>query len=81
MEVYSHYHKLGIRWKLVVIFTARPIYPRETDPGTHCIGGRVGPIAGMDIMKRKHKSLAPAENRIYSKDVLATGRTMGEILN
>jgi hypothetical protein len=29
---------LGIRWRLVVSFTPRPIYPMEKDPDTHLIG-------------------------------------------
>jgi len=28
--------------------TARPLYPRGNRPGTHCIGGWVGPRAGLD---------------------------------
>jgi len=31
----------------VVNATPRLLYPRER-PGTHCIGGWVGPIAGLD---------------------------------
>ena len=31
----------------VVNATLRPLYPRGT-PGTHCIGGWVGPRAGLD---------------------------------
>ena len=31
----------------VVNATPRPLYPRER-PGTHCIGGWVGPTAGLD---------------------------------
>ena len=31
----------------VVKATPRPLYPRER-PGTHCIGGWVGPRAGLD---------------------------------
>jgi hypothetical protein len=38
---------LGVRWGLVVNATPRPLYPREI-PGTHCIGGWVGPRAGLD---------------------------------
>jgi hypothetical protein len=32
---------------LVINTTLRPLYPRER-PGTHCIGGWVGPRAGLD---------------------------------
>jgi hypothetical protein len=38
---------LGAKWKLVVNATPRPLYPRER-PVTHCIGGWMGPRAGMD---------------------------------
>ena len=38
---------VGARWKWVVNATPRPLYPRER-PGTHCIGGRVSPRAGLD---------------------------------
>jgi len=31
----------------VVKAPPRPLYPRER-PGTHCIGGCVGPMAGLD---------------------------------
>jgi hypothetical protein len=31
----------------VVNAKSRPLYPRER-PGTHCIGGWVGPMAGLD---------------------------------
>jgi hypothetical protein len=31
----------------VVNATPRPLYPRER-PGTYCIGGLVGPMAGLD---------------------------------
>jgi hypothetical protein len=32
----------------VVDATPRPLYPRER-PGTHCIGGWVGPRPGLDV--------------------------------
>ena len=38
---------LGARWGWVVNDTPRPLYLRER-PGTHCIGGWVGPGAGLD---------------------------------
>jgi len=33
----------------VVNITLRPFYPRE-GPDTHCIGGWVGPRAGLDVL-------------------------------
>jgi hypothetical protein len=38
---------------------------RESDPGTHWIGGWVGPRAVLDTVV-KRKVLSPAGNRIYS---------------
>jgi hypothetical protein len=38
----------------VVSFTPRPLYPSERAPGTHWIGGWVGPRAVLDaVVKRK----------------------------
>ena len=36
------------RWELVVNATSRPLYPQERDPGTHYIGGWVGPRSVLD---------------------------------
>jgi hypothetical protein len=45
---------LSTRWRWVVSFTPRPLYPRVRVPGTHCIGGWVGPRAVLDaVVKRK----------------------------
>jgi hypothetical protein len=42
----------------VVSFTPRPFYPREEVPFTQCIGGWVGPRAGLDyVEKRKFLTL------------------------
>ena len=43
---YSFFN-FGARWGWVVNAMPRPIYPRER-PGSHCVGGRVGPRAGQD---------------------------------
>jgi len=45
---------LGARWGWVVNAMPWPLYPRER-PGTHCIGGWVGPRAGLTDAK----NLAP----------------------
>jgi hypothetical protein len=42
----------------VVNATPRPLYPRET-PGTHCIGGWVGPRAGVDGFGKSHRPPPP----------------------
>jgi hypothetical protein len=44
--IYSFFN-LGARSGRVVNATPRPFYPRKK-PGTHCIGGWVGPRAGLE---------------------------------
>jgi hypothetical protein len=45
---------LGTRWRYVVSFTPRPLYPREITPGTHWTEGWVGPRTGLnDVEGRK----------------------------
>jgi hypothetical protein len=44
---------LGTRWRWVVSFTPLLLYPLGKDPGTHWIGGWLGPGAGMDFMKKR----------------------------
>jgi hypothetical protein len=39
--------QINLRWGWVVNATPRPFYLRER-PGTHCIGGWVGPRAGLE---------------------------------
>jgi len=51
---------LGTRWRWVVSFTPRPLYPKGRNPDTHWTGGWVGPIAGTDAeAKRKKSHLGP----------------------
>jgi hypothetical protein len=52
VKLYSFFN-LGARWGCVVNVTPRPIYPRER-PGTHCIGGCVGPRAGLGGNGKSH---------------------------
>jgi hypothetical protein len=42
------------------LHTPAALPPGEVGPGTHWIGGWVGPRAGLDVVE---KSLAPARNR------------------
>jgi len=44
---------LGTTWRWLVIFTLRPLYPRERDPSTHWIGGCVGPRVIPDAVVKK----------------------------
>jgi hypothetical protein len=53
---------LVTRWRQVVSFTH--FTPSERTPGTHWIGGWVGPRAGLDAVAKREKFLAPAGNRI-----------------
>jgi len=53
-EVYLYsFFNLGARWGWVVNATPRPLYPHER-PSTHCIGGWVGPRAGLDRCGKSH---------------------------
>jgi hypothetical protein len=45
------FFNLGARGMWVVNSTIRPYYPRER-PGTHCTGGWVGPMVGLDGCRR-----------------------------
>jgi hypothetical protein len=48
---YSSMHlDLGVRWRWVVSFMPWLLYPRERAPGTHWIGGWVGPRASLDVL-------------------------------
>jgi hypothetical protein len=50
----STFLDLGTRWRWVVSFTHLPLYPRgERAPGTHWIKGWVGPIVGLDAVKKR----------------------------
>jgi hypothetical protein len=40
----------------VVSFTVRPLLTKEKGPGTHWIGDRVGPRAGLDAVANRKKS-------------------------
>jgi hypothetical protein len=55
----SNILELGIRWRWVINFTPRPLYPEEWAPGTHWIGGWVGPVWTL----WRNKSLSPVGNR------------------
>jgi hypothetical protein len=48
----------GTRWRWVIRFTPRPLYPL----GIHWLGGWVGPRAGLDAVE-KRKISCPAGNR------------------
>jgi hypothetical protein len=52
VEVQLHtFFDLGTRWRWVVSFTLKPLYPpRETASGTHWTGGWEGPRAILDVV-------------------------------
>jgi hypothetical protein len=41
----------------VVSFTPRPLYPGVKSPGTHWVGGLVGPKSGLDAVETTYHSL------------------------
>ena len=56
-----HFFVFGARCGWVLNDTLWPLYPRER-PGTHCIGGQVGPRAVMD---RREKSCPHRESILW----------------
>jgi hypothetical protein len=58
MKTYESMNALQIhsKWRLVVSFMLRPLYSREGSGDIHCVGGWVGPRAGLDDMKRENIS-------------------------
>jgi len=54
----------------VVKATPRPLYPRER-PGTHCMGGWVGPSSGLDGCEPGFdpRTVQPVASRYTVKDV------------
>jgi hypothetical protein len=49
-----HFLDLCTSQRWVVSFTPQPLYPRGKAPGTHWIGGWVGPRAGLDDVGREN---------------------------
>jgi hypothetical protein len=45
---------LGTRWRRVISFTPRLLYPQRNSPRTQLIGGYVGSGADLDAMEKKH---------------------------
>jgi hypothetical protein len=58
---------LGSRWRWVVIFMPQTLYPQGECPGIHCIGGRVGPTAGLN--EERKKTIVFADNRTPDSSV------------
>jgi hypothetical protein len=46
------FFNFGTNWRWMVSFTPLPLYPRGRTPGTHWVGGRVSPRAGLDDTER-----------------------------
>jgi hypothetical protein len=57
-SIVPHVHNLHTRWRSVVGFTPRPLYPGERPSDIHLIGDRVGSRASLDDME-KRKFLTP----------------------
>jgi hypothetical protein len=54
-------------------FTIRPLYHRERAPGIHCIGGWLGPRAGLDdAEKRKFLILLGLEPLLFVVEPVAS---------
>jgi hypothetical protein len=51
---------LGSRWRWLISTTPLPLYPQGNSRSTHCMGGWVGPRAGLDVME-KRKNLLPSQ--------------------
>jgi hypothetical protein len=51
----------GTRWRWVISFTSRPLYPWRNPPGTYWIGGCMGLRAVLDFVRKR--KLSPAEIR------------------
>jgi hypothetical protein len=51
--------------------------PGERAPGTHWIGGWLGPRVGLDAEKRK-KIIAPTGNRIINIIIIVRARSISE---
>jgi hypothetical protein len=56
---------LGACWRLVMSFTLKPLWLLRKAPGTHWIGGCMGPRDGPDTLM-KVKELLPTGNRTPS---------------
>jgi len=72
LQVYSFF-KLGARW-WVVNATPRLLYPRDRDPITFCIGGWLGPRAGLDEYGKSrppHRDSIPGNGVIVHKRIFS----------
>jgi hypothetical protein len=50
---------LGTRWRRVLRFIPRPLYPQGKSPCTDWIGGWVGPRTGLDDVERRNILILP----------------------
>lgn len=72
----------AIRWRCVVNFKPRQLYPKE-GAGTHSAEGCVGPKAGLEVWRRE-KSLSPTGIRKADRpthNVVATSTTLFQVLS
>jgi hypothetical protein len=47
---------LGARWRCDELHAPAALPPKERSPGTHWLGGRVGPRVGLDAVEKREKS-------------------------
>jgi hypothetical protein len=59
VEVLPHAVLISATDRLGVSFTPRPFYQRGKSPGTHGIGGCVGPGTGLEAVEMRKISLLP----------------------
>jgi hypothetical protein len=54
---------LGTRWRWLASFTPQALYPGERAPGTHWIGGWVGPRAGLNAVAKRNNTYHYRESK------------------
>jgi hypothetical protein len=68
LDIDPHFRDLGSSWRWTVSFTPRPLCPRESSSGTHCIGSWVDSRAGLaDMEEWKFLTLWGLEHRPFGR--------------
>jgi hypothetical protein len=63
----------------MISFTLRRFTPEEGAPGTQCIGGWMGPRAGLNVIK-KGKSLTPKVNGTWTRQVVLPAAELSRLI-